>query len=73
MVSASDVWQVSLCKLIDITDGKITPDIFCGAVAYYGGYALATYIATNDNFYVLFDSVMTFTNIPMCFTIFGKK
>ena len=64
--------QVSIGRLIDITDGKITPDTFCGAIAYYGGYALGTYLATNGNLYVFHDSYMTFTNIPMRFTIFGK-
>lgn len=72
-VSASDQLQVSLGKIIDITDGKITSDTFCGAVAYYGGYALRNYLSNNGNFYVLFDSKMTFTNIQMRFTIFGKK
>lgn len=71
-VSASDVMQVPIGRLIDITDGKITPDTFCGAVAYYGGYALGTYLATNGNLYVIHDSYVTFTNIPMRFTIFGK-
>ena len=71
-VSASDVMQVSIGGLIDITDGKITPDTFCGAVAYYGGYVSRNYLSTNGNLYVIFDSNMTFTNIPMRFTIFGK-
>lgn len=72
-VSASAQRQVSLGKIIDITDGKITSDTFCGAVAYYGGYALRNYLSKNGDLYVLFDSELTFTNIPMRFTIFGKK
>lgn len=72
-VSASAQLQVSLGKIIDITDGKITSDTFCGAVAYYGGFALRNYLSNNGNLYVLFDSEMTFTNIQMRFIIFGKK
>lgn len=72
-VSANALWQVSLGKLSNITNGEITPDTFCGVTAYYGGYAFDTFLATNGNLYVGFRTEITISNVPMRFVIFGKK
>lgn len=73
VVTSNAEYQVSLGKLSDITNGEITPDNFCGATGYYGGYSFSIYLASNGNLYVIFPSAQTFSNLTMRFMIFGMK
>ena len=72
IVSANSQKQVSIGQLRTITNNEITPETFCGATAYYGGYAFNTYLAGNGNLYVIASEDVTFTNVEMRFVIFGK-
>lgn len=72
IVSANSQRQVSIGQISTITNGEITPEIFCGATAYYGGYSFNTYLAGNGNLYVIASENVTFTNVEMRFVLFGK-
>ena len=72
IVSANSQRQVSIGQIRTITNGEITPETFCGATAYYGGYSFNTYLANNGNLHVIASEDVTFTNVEMRFVLFGK-